>query len=54
VPRDHGVNDGLSAVARLVLCECKSGDVPAIGRNLTYMTLTVELESRNAQSVLLE
>ena len=37
----------------LVFGECKSRDVFAVGRNLTHMTLAVELESSDAQSVLL-
>jgi hypothetical protein len=38
----------------LVFGECKGGDVFAVGRNLAYVALTVELESSDAQSVLLK
>ena len=48
------INDGLSAVMGLVFGECKGGDVFAVGRHLTHMTLAVELESSDAQSVLLK
>jgi hypothetical protein len=51
---DHGINDGLCAQMRLVLGECKSGDVLAVRGHLAHVTLTVELESSNAQSVLLK
>jgi hypothetical protein len=38
----------------LVFGECKGCDVMAVCRNLAYMTLTVELESSNAQNILLK
>jgi hypothetical protein len=51
--RSERIDDGLSAVMGLVFGECKGGDVFAVGRNLAHMTLAVQFESSNAQSVLL-
>jgi len=51
--RSECVNDGLSAVMGLVFGECKGSDMFAVGRDLAYVALTVELESSDAQSVLL-
>jgi hypothetical protein len=50
---DERVDDGLSAEVRLIFGECKGGDVMTVCRNLADMTLTVELESSDTQSVLL-
>jgi hypothetical protein len=47
------LDDGLSAMVGLAFGQCKGGDVLAVGRHLTDMTLAVELESSDAQSVLL-
>jgi hypothetical protein len=50
---DEGINDRLSAMMGLLFGQRKGRDVMAVGRHLAHMTLTVELESSNAQSVLL-
>jgi hypothetical protein len=37
----------------LLFGQCKGLDVMTVGRHLAHMTLTIELESSDAQSVLL-
>ena len=54
VSRHEGINEVLGAVVGLVFGQCKGRDVLAIGRHLAHMTLTVELESSDAQSFLLK